>query len=93
MTENIDWLEWRMKNMDKIIEAQTAAMFGPDGPADEQEREWRDQALKDAKDGIPGWMKDNPPVHLLRKHIGDTVSEFRSTPEGFVGKSWFMAVE
>lgn len=93
MSESIDWLEWYMKNYDKIIEAQITAMFGANPPADEDERQWRDQYLKDSKNNIPAMMKDPPPMHLFRKHIGDTVAEFRSTSEGFVGKYWMLPAE
>lgn len=87
--EAADWQEWTMKNFDKIIDAQVKEMF-PEEPADEQEREWRDQMIKEMRESTPAWMRDNPPFHLIRKHVGDNILEVRSTPEGFVGRGWIL---
>lgn len=85
--QTADWFEWYLQNIDRVIEQQVAASFGGGEPADDEERQWRDEAIKAAKEQIPEMLRDNPPAHLLRKHMGDSITEFRSTPEGFVGKS------
>ena len=91
MKETLDWGEWYVKNIDKMIEAQFAETFGDEEPADEQEREWRKEALEEAKRGVPAFLRDNPPVGLLRKYVGDSVTEVRSVGEGFVGTTYLLA--
>jgi hypothetical protein len=82
-----EWFEWYGKNAEKIVEAQTAKMFGEDPPADDEERQWREDAKKNALENIPAWMKDPPPMALVKKHIGDVVAEYKSTADGFEGRS------
>jgi hypothetical protein len=63
-----------------------AEAFGPDEPADDEERQWRREAEESALAQIPAWMKDMPAGELIKKHVGDVVAEMRSTDAGFEGR-------
>lgn len=84
---SLDWAEWYSKNIDKILAAQAEEAFGTEPPADDEERQWREDAKKSMMDAVPSWMRDPPPMDVIRKHIGDSVLEFKSTPQGFEGRT------
>ncbi len=86
MAKAADWYDWSSKNMEKIVKAQMAEAFGPDEPADEEERQWRREAEESALAQIPAWMKDMPSGEMIKKHVGDVVTEMRSTDAGFEGR-------
>lgn len=77
---------WMAQNIDKVLEAQHAAMFGGQPALDQDEQAWRDEMLKSMKESTPGWMKSMPPAEVFTRHIGDTSAEFLSTEDGFVAR-------
>ncbi|HBS28098.1 MAG TPA: hypothetical protein DEB06_01300 [Phycisphaerales bacterium] len=77
---------WMAQNIDKVIEARHAEMFGNEPALDAEEKQWREDALKEMKQAIPGWMRSMPPAEVFTRHIGDTSVEWHSTDEGFVGR-------
>lgn len=86
----LEWFEWYSKNIEKITADQSEQMFGGEPPADDEERQWREDAKKSAIESIPAWMKSPPPMALVRKHVGDFVGEFKATAEGFEGRSLLL---
>lgn len=90
VSASLDWYEWYSKNFDKVLEAEAAKLFGDEPPADDEERQWRDDAKKNMLDSVPAWFKDPPPISIFRKHLGDTVLEIKSTDAGFDGRSLML---
>jgi hypothetical protein len=84
---SLDWYEWYSRNIDKVMAAQAEEMFGKEPPADEEERQWREEAKKGMMESVPAWLRDLPPMDVIRKHLGDSVLEFRSTADGFDGRT------
>ncbi len=84
---SLDWYEWYAKNIDKVLAAQAEEAFGTEPPADDEERQWREDSKKSMMEGVPSWMRDPPPMDVVRKFIGDSVLEFRSNAEGFEGRT------
>ncbi|MBL8745938.1 MAG: hypothetical protein JNK58_06230 [Phycisphaerae bacterium] len=83
----LDWYEWYSKNIDKVLAAQAEEAFGNEPPADDEERQWREDAKKSMMDGVPSWMRDPPPMEVIRKFMGDSVLEFKSSADGFEGRT------
>lgn len=90
MAKSVDWYDWSSKNMEQIIKAQIAEAFGPDEPQSDEEREWRMEAERNALEQIPQWVKEMPAGDIIKKHVGDTVTEFRPTPQGFEGRMLWL---
>lgn len=86
----LDWMDWSGRNIDKVIAERTRAMFGGEDPADDEEKQWRDDARRDMLDSIPSWIKDPPPTDVLRRHLGDSVIEASSTDDGFRARSLWL---
>lgn len=86
MKKAAEWYDWSSKNMETIVKAQIAEAFGPDEPADDDERQWRREAEENALKQIPAWMKEMPSGELIKKHVGDVVAEMRSTDAGLEGR-------
>jgi len=87
IAKTADWYDWMTKNMEKIVKSRIASAFGPEEPADDEERQWRKEAEEDAMKNIPAWLKSLPTGELLKKHMGDSLMEMRSTKEGFEGRT------
>lgn len=77
----IDYAIWSMKNADKLILASVEA------DARENGYDLTDEDRKMMTEHLPKWFKYLPSAEAFTKHLGDTVFMFRSTPEGFQGKS------
>lgn len=76
------WAYWSFENTDKLVEAQLdAAQLDPEQKA---------EILKGMRDSMPKWMKHLPPLQTLLNHIGDSIGELRSTPDGFRGRSLIL---
>jgi hypothetical protein len=85
LRQTMEWADWYMSNMEQIIEKQIAQAFAGI-PDEEMDEEWRDQLIEDAKGEIPSWMRSAPQIgDLIVEILGDSITEYRSTPEGFVG--------
>lgn len=89
--QSMEWADWMARNMDKITRQQFEAQWGGNPPADDEERQFREQMLKEMESNSPAWMKDLPSLMLVPKHVGDMSSDLRSTPEGFVGRYFILA--
>jgi hypothetical protein len=76
------WTYWELQNEEKIAE-QMLDDAGYEG-------EEKDAILKGIREEQPKWLGDLPPVELLLRHAGDTVSELHSTPQGFRGRSLLL---
>lgn len=84
---SLDWAEWSFANFDLNLQRQAEQMFGDQPPADDEERQWRQQAIDEMRRNTPSWMKNPPPMAPFRKNLGDSITEFRAIPEGFVGRT------
>lgn len=85
--ESLEYADWSLANMERLIEQQMNEAFAgiPEGEMDEQ---FKQQLINEQLEMIPAWMRNAPEVgDLLLDVIGDTVTEVRSTPEGFVGSA------
>lgn len=89
----LDWYDWYSRNIEKIMEAQTNELFGNEPPADDDERRWREDARRGMMESLPVWVKNPPPMEVIRRNLGDTVMQARSTPEGFEGRSIMLRPE
>lgn len=68
---------WLAQNMDKVWEAQWDE-FGVDDP--EAKREY----LEAMRESTPDFARRPMPVDAMLRHMGNTVWDLRSTPQGFV---------
>lgn len=74
----IRYAHWMALNADKLAEAQWDAL-GFDEELKAQIRESQAQMR-------PEWMDKLPPADVFVEHIGDSVFELRSTPDGYRGR-------
>lgn len=83
-----EYLEWSFRNMDKLIaeelDAEIARYGGQDDP---DAKAWKERELKQRTADVWPPLKNMPSMDVVYKHVGDTVMELRSTPEGFTLKS------
>lgn len=78
--ETMEYAYWQLQNMDKMLKAQFAAM-GMDA-------EDMDESMY--AEAIPAWAKKLPPIEGITKYLGDAVSSFKPTPDGFRGHSMML---
>lgn len=90
MKQSLDWFDWSAKNFDKLLEEQMKIQFGDQEPADDEERQWRKEAMDAAREATPAWMRNPPPLDAVHANIGDVVTEFKSTADGFTGRSLIL---
>ncbi len=72
--ESVEFSYWRIQNAGKIALAQLREAGIEISPEDEDE--YTNEAMEK-------WTKNLPPVEDIAKHIGDAVSVFRPSPDGF----------
>ena len=69
---------WTLQNEAKIMDQRLAAAG--------LEAEQRAEYMKRYRLEQPAWVEKLPPLETILPHVGDTVSELRSTPDGFRGR-------
>lgn len=80
--ESMEHTYWQLQNAEKIYEAQIA-----DWGLDE---EMRKEFIESFREEQPGWTGKLPPLQVLMRHLGDSVTEIRPTPDGFRGRTIFL---
>lgn len=89
--QELEWLDWSLRNADKIAGYQFDQQMGRFGdPEDPQFKEFRERTIKDAQESMNDMLKSMPDLRLFSKHLGDTIMDGRSTPEGFVIRSFML---
>ncbi len=82
LRQEFQWMLWSLQNADKIQEEA----FDWEGWTPEEKEEF----LKAIREETPAFMKHLPPAEVITRHVGATVSELRSVPEGYVSRTlWF----
>lgn len=80
--ETMEHTYWELQNAEKIYEAQIAEW----GLDEDMQKEF----LESFREEQPGWAAKLPPLQTLLRHLGDTVTEIRPTPDGFRGRTIFL---
>ncbi|HVZ94254.1 MAG TPA: hypothetical protein VG797_07065 [Phycisphaerales bacterium] len=94
MRQAIEYYEWVVRNIDKVMEAQIDATFSRMGdPEDPQFKEYRKKALEQAKENIWPPLRTLPSLDVVLNHLGDNVTEMKSTPEGYEIRSLWLRPE
>jgi hypothetical protein len=78
----VDYYDWYSKNIDKVVDSMVKAEFGDEVPADEDEAGWRKERAEEIKESM-SFFTGGMPIDLIKKYMGDSVGEVRSTPDGF----------
>lgn len=82
LRQTIQWTQWQNDNRKAILEQQALEMFGDDP----EFAEWREDFVKGQLENLPEWQKDMPDLSVVLDHLGDIVTEVRSTDDGFRGR-------
>jgi len=76
------WVYWGIENDVKVYEA----MLDDAGIEGDEKAEY----LKDYRDNLPEWPKHLPPMETITRHLGNSIMEIRSTPDGFRGRALML---
>lgn len=68
--------EWAARNQEKILRAQFEEMGVPEEDVAD--------AIKEMIENEPAWSREPLPAAVLLRHLGDSASIIRSTPQGFM---------
>jgi hypothetical protein len=82
MEQTLRWGYWTTQNQMAILEAQFREFGWPEEELNEFINELREERAK--------WLDHLPPLDLLTRSIGDMVSEFHATPEGFRSRTLLL---
>ena len=78
----IQWAYWGIEHAQEITAAQFEGL--------DLDPELKAELLANIEAEQPQWTKEMPPQDVLLDHLGDVVSEFRSTPDGFRGRTLWL---
>lgn len=84
MRTTIEYLDWTMRNYEKIVRAEFS---GPEWQDDPDMKEFAEEMIQDALENMPAWMQDAPPLDVIIRNIGDMAGQMKSTPDGFIMRS------
>ncbi len=89
--QTVQFLEWSLKNMDKIMEAQIDQQIESFGGMDEdQAKEFKKQMMEEQLKAVWPPLRNLPSLDVVLKHVGDSVTDVQSTPEGFTAKTRWL---
>ncbi|MDX2114149.1 MAG: hypothetical protein SFZ24_00830 [Planctomycetota bacterium] len=86
IADSLRYLDWTARNHEKIVDEQMKEIFGEMPATDEEERAMRDETRRALMESTPGWMREPLPIDVVLEHVGDSVTEWRSTADGFEGE-------
>lgn len=90
MKSSLEYLEWQLKNYEQLVRAQLEPLVSDMEP--DARRQVMERAMETAKP--PKWLADMPGADVFLRHVGDSVSEARSTPDGFRWRTrWLPAAK
>lgn len=81
--ETLEYAYWEMQNADKIYAAQLAQW-------DFLDEESSKELIDSYREAQPDWVNKLPPLKTVLRHVGDSVGEFRPTPDGYRGRTIFL---
>lgn len=76
----LEYASWTAQNLEKIWSAQWDE-FGVDDP------ESKEMFMESMREATPDFSRRPIPVRAILRHVGNTATDFRSTPEGFVSRT------
>lgn len=87
----VEHARWMIDNYEAVVRAELEPYLKDPEIDQEMVKEWLARALEDAKpDDI---ILKMPPPEVILRHIGDTVGEWRATPDGYRSRWILLAPE
>ena len=86
LRQTMEFAKWNMENQEKIMRDQFQAMWGDDP----EMAAFMDEEIEAQMANIPDFMKNIPDLDALYDVMGDMVSDYRMTDQGFVMKGYVL---